>query len=172
MLHVFKLISGEDIFAWIRDENEMGYIVEDPCTVLFNPTSGILATLREASNTLENTTASINGDVMFGNNLEQWQRFANSLLVRYTLRISKRLSDFSELQELADGGLLMESNADNAVVPYLSAAPNQFPMSQASQGLYQEHRMTKTAEMILALGGFESLSLQCTWHSLYLKLNL
>ena len=42
MLHVFKLISGEDIFAWIRDENETGYLVEDPCTVLFNPTSGIL----------------------------------------------------------------------------------------------------------------------------------
>jgi len=42
MLHVFKLISGEDIFAWIRDENETGYLVEDPCTVLFNPSSGIL----------------------------------------------------------------------------------------------------------------------------------
>jgi hypothetical protein len=42
MLHVFKLISGEDIFAWIRDENETGFIVEDPCTVLFDPTKGIL----------------------------------------------------------------------------------------------------------------------------------
>ncbi len=134
------LLAKEGITAPVYDTQEDIYT---------NPTSGILATLREANNTLENTTASINGDVMFGNSLEQWQRFANSLLVRYTLRISKRLSDFSELQELADSGLLMESNADNAVVPYLSAAPNQFPMSQASQGLYQEHRMTKTVETIL-----------------------
>lgn len=114
-----------------------------------DPTNGILATLRNASATLAATSSSINGDVMFGNDLTKWQRFANSLLVRYTLRISKRLTDFTELQELADNGLLMESNSDNAVVPYLSAAPNQFPMSQASQGLYQEHRMTKTVETIL-----------------------
>ena len=42
MLHVFKLISGEDVFAWVRDESETGFVIEDPCTVLFNPTNGIL----------------------------------------------------------------------------------------------------------------------------------
>lgn len=116
-----------------------------------DPDEGILAVLAQAATTLESTTATIQGDMMYGNDLDKWVRFANSLRVRYLLRISKRLSDFSELQELADSGKLMRSNADNAVVPYLAAAPNQWPMSQASLGLYQEHRMTRTVDSILSL---------------------
>jgi hypothetical protein len=45
----------------------------------------------------------------------------------------------------------MRSNDDNAVVPYLSSDPNQWPMSQAALGLYQEHRMTKTVDSVLTL---------------------
>lgn len=119
-------------------------------SIYTDPQTGILAVLKNAAATLETTTSAIQGDMMFGNNLNKWMRFANSLRVRYLIRISKRLSDFSELQNLAGSGKLMRSNADNAVVPYLSAAPNQFPMSQASLGLYQEHRMTLTVDSILA----------------------
>lgn len=113
--------------------------------------TGILAVLERSATVLENTASTIQGDMMFNNDLDKWMRFANSLRVRYLLRISKRLTDFSELQSLANSGKLMRSNADNAVVPYLSAAPNQFPMSQASLGLYQEHRMTETVDSILTL---------------------
>jgi len=42
MLHVFKLVSGEDIFAWIKEETETGYLVEDPCTVIFSPSAGVI----------------------------------------------------------------------------------------------------------------------------------
>lgn len=116
-----------------------------------DPDEGILSILREAAETLESTAATIQGDVLFGGNLGQWARFANSLRVRYLLRISKRLDDFSALQAIADEGNIMRSNADNAVLPYLAAVPNQFPMSRAALGLYQEHRMTKTADSILTL---------------------
>ena len=114
-----------------------------------NPETGILALLKKSAATLENTTSSIQGDVMFANNLDKWKRFANSLRVRYILRISKRINDFSELQFLADENELMRSNLDNAVVPYLSSAPNQWPMSQSALGLYQEHRMTLTVDSVL-----------------------
>ena len=116
-----------------------------------DPTTGILAVLERSATTLESTTSAIQGDMMFNNDLDKWVRFANSLRVRYILRISKHLSDFSDLQSLANSGKLMRSNADNAVVPYLNAAPNQFPMSQASLGLYQEHRMTTTVDSVLSL---------------------
>lgn len=116
-----------------------------------DPQNGILAVLENAATQLENTTSSIQGDVMFDNDLEKWVRFANSLRLRYLLRISNRLTNFSELQALADAGNLIASNADNALVPYLGAAPNQWPMSTASLGLYQEHRMTKTVDSILFL---------------------
>ena len=114
-----------------------------------DPETGILALLKRSAATLENTGSSIQGDVMFANNLDKWKRFANSLRVRYILRISKRINDFSELQSLADENELMRSNLDNAVVPYLSSAPNQWPMSQSALGLYQEHRMTLTVDSVL-----------------------
>lgn len=88
---------------------------------------------------------------MFKGNLVKWARFANSLRFRYLLRVSKKLSDFSEMKALAASGKLMQSNADNAVVPYLASAPNQWPMSFSSLGLYQEHRMTKTVDSVLTL---------------------
>ncbi len=116
-----------------------------------DPETGILAVLRKSVATLENTKSSINGDVMFKGNLEKWIRFANSLRFRYLLRISKNLTSFSEMQALATSGKLMQTNADNAVVPYLASAPNQWPMSFASLGLYQEHRMTLTVDSVLSL---------------------
>jgi hypothetical protein len=88
---------------------------------------------------------------MFQNDLSKWVRFANSLRLRYLLRISKRLSDFSKIQALANSGMLIEANSQNAVVPYLTSAPNRFPLSQAAQGIYQEHRMTKTVDSVLTL---------------------
>lgn len=114
-----------------------------------DPENGILARLEAAVVQLQNTTESIRGDIMFGNDLNQWIRFANSLQVRYFLRISKRITDFNRLQQLADSGLLMQSNSDNAVVPYLGAAPNQFPLFSASTGIYQGLKMSQTVEQIL-----------------------
>ncbi|GLR16929.1 SusD/RagB family nutrient-binding outer membrane lipoprotein [Portibacter lacus] len=118
-------------------------------SIYTDPNTGILAVLHQSAETLGSTTASINGDVMFSGDLEKWVRFANALQVRYTMRISKRISDFSNLKALVNSGKLMESNGDNAVLPYLNTAPNQFPLSQVGLGLYQEHRMTTTVETIL-----------------------
>ena len=111
-----------------------------------DPENGLLARLEAAAAQLQNTSESIRGDVMFGNNLNQWVRFANSLQVRFRLRISKKFTDFTKLQQLADGDMLMQSNADNAVVPYLSSAPNQFPLFNAATGIYQGLKMSETVE--------------------------
>lgn len=120
-------------------------------SIYTHPETGIIAVLERSATTLENTNASIQGDVMFQNDLSKWVRFANSLRLRYLMRISKRLTDYSEIQELADSGKLIESNSQNAIVPYLSTAPNQWPMFLAGLGLYQEHRMTKTVDSVLSL---------------------
>ena len=59
-----------------------------------------------------------------------------------------------------------------------------FPLSPENRGsvcqsvakIMEQHSRRlpnlKQKKMVLALHGFESLSPQCTWHSLYLKLNL
>ncbi|NEN23536.1 SusD/RagB family nutrient-binding outer membrane lipoprotein [Cryomorpha ignava] len=115
-----------------------------------DPDLGILAVLQNAAMTLNETSATIDGDVMFGNDLDQWIRFANSLRVRYLLRISGRVDVSGQLQTLVSEDRLMRGNMDNAVVPYLSSAPNQWPMFNSSLGLYQEHRMTTTVDSILS----------------------
>lgn len=120
-------------------------------SIYTDPETGILAVLKRSAETLQNTNTSIQGDVMFSNDLSKWVRFSNSLRLRYLLRISKRLTDFSEMQALADSGMLIESNDQNAVVPYLSSAPNQFPFFTAALGAYGEHRMTKTVDSVLKL---------------------
>jgi len=114
-----------------------------------NPNNGLLARLEAAAFQLETTNESIRGDIMFNNDLSQWVKFANSLQVRFRLRISDKFTDFAKLQELADEAQLMQSNADNAVVPYLSAAPNQFPLFNASEGIYQGLKMSRTVEVQL-----------------------
>ncbi len=118
-------------------------------SIYTDPETGILVKLEKAAAQLQNTGESIRGDIMFGNDLTKWVRFANSLQVRFRLRISKRVTDFSKLQQLADDNIIMQSNADNAVVPYLSAAPNQFPLFSASTGIYQGMKMSETVENIL-----------------------
>lgn len=116
---------------------------------IYTGTDGILATLERASATLNQSKDKIQGDVMYGGNLTKWVKFANSLRVRSLVRISKRLNNFSALQTLATDGNLILSNADNAVVPYLTSAPNQFPLSQAALGIYNGHRMSNTIGNVL-----------------------
>lgn len=114
-----------------------------------DPETGILAVLKRAGQTLEKSNDRIQGDIMFSGNTDKWIRLANSLRLRYLLRISNRIDVSAEVKALAATGKLITSNADNAVIPYLSVAPNQWPMSQAAAGLYQEHRMTHTVDSIL-----------------------
>jgi hypothetical protein len=114
-----------------------------------DPETGILAQLESAAAVLTTTQSSIKGDVMFNNDLQLWARLANSLQLRYRLRISKRVTDFTKIQQLADGGMLMQSNSQNAVLPYLAAAPNQFPLFSASVGIYRELPLSTTLETTL-----------------------
>ncbi|MDZ7845434.1 MAG: SusD/RagB family nutrient-binding outer membrane lipoprotein [Owenweeksia sp.] len=124
-------------------------------SIYTDPNTGLLAVLKKSAATLQNTSASIEGDMMYNNDLSKWVRFANSLRVRYLMRMSKHFDQCQhlagDLQKLVNSGDLMQSNLDNAVVPYLGSAPNQWPMSLAGLGLYQEHRMTKTVDSILSL---------------------
>lgn len=128
------------------DELNFTPVYDQQEEIYTNPENGLLARLEAAAFQLENTNETIRGDIMFENDLDQWVRFANSLQVRFRIRISKKFTDFSKLQQLAGEGKLMQSNADNAVVSYLSAAPNQFPLFNAATGIYQGLKMSETFE--------------------------
>ncbi len=73
--------------------------------------------LREASAALDASKPVETADILYGGNVAQWKRFANSLLLRAGMRLSK--VDAAQAQQIVQAAFqtgVMESNADNAVV--------------------------------------------------------
>lgn len=118
---------------------------------IYNGPNGILASLREAVVVLDasRNNLPIAGDIIYNGNVDQWIRFANSLLVRYLLRVSNRLQVGSELQSLVSSGMLMQGNEDNGLVPYLTTAPSQWFVHTIREGDYANVRMSTTIDSIL-----------------------
>ena len=137
----FDAIKGqsEGLFTPSFDKQEEIYLTD----------GGILDLLEKAVFTLQTTTDKIEGDIMYQGSLPKWIAFANSLRVRYLMRISAKVDVSSELQSIVDDGEIFLSVLDEAVVPYLSASPNQWVIFNEREGRYVDVRMSKTAENIL-----------------------
>ena len=80
----------------------------------------------------------VRGDVIYSGNMKKWQKFANSLSLRIANRIKhKSVVANSRLVEIMNNPAaypVMESNADNAVLPYDDKAPNQAPFYSYTKG--------------------------------------
>ena len=118
---------------------------------IYTGQDGILATLREAAKILEENASGIpiRGDIMYNGDLDKWLRLANSLRVRYLIRISKRVDVNQELQEIVNEGKILRDNGDNALVPYLASAPNQWFVHNIRSGDFGDVRMSITIQEIL-----------------------
>ncbi|HEV8079153.1 MAG TPA: SusD/RagB family nutrient-binding outer membrane lipoprotein [Chitinophagaceae bacterium] len=116
---------------------------------IYTGENGILANLDKAITVLGSTTDVINGDILYKGDLTKWVRLANSLKVRYLIRISKKQNVSTQLQAILSQNKLLRSNADNAVIPFLSSAPNQWFLINEREGRYADVRMSKTSENIL-----------------------
>ena len=75
--------------------------------------------LKEAAAAFNVSAKAIDSDPLFGGDINQWQTFANSLRLRYAMRISDVMPELAKDEfaaALADG--VMESAADNALVTH------------------------------------------------------
>lgn len=112
--------------------------------------TGILADLKKANEILATAGTNLGGDVLYGGGASailKWRKLANSLRVRYLMRISKKKDVTAELQSIVSnpaGNPVFENNADNAELKYLAAAPNQWPLYGARVGSFDEFRVSKT----------------------------
>ena len=133
-----KAIKGksENIFLPSYDKQEDIYTAQ----------GGILDNLEKAVVLLTNNTDIIKGDILYKGDKAKWIRLANSLQVRYLLRVSKKVNVSAKLQALVTQNNLMTGNADNAVIPFLSSAPNQWFLINEREGRYADVRMSKTSE--------------------------
>ncbi|TNE55802.1 MAG: SusD/RagB family nutrient-binding outer membrane lipoprotein [Bacteroidetes bacterium] len=117
---------------------------------IYTAPGGILDLLKKAAGTLQNTSAPIQGDLLYNGDLNRWVKLANSLRVRYLVRISKQTDVSAELQALVDEGMLFQGISEEAVVPYLSSSPNQWVIYTEREGRYVDVRMSKQAENVFS----------------------
>ncbi|WNJ20551.1 SusD/RagB family nutrient-binding outer membrane lipoprotein [Pontibacter sp. G13] len=119
---------------------------------VYTGANGILASLEEANTLLGQGGLPIGGDILFNGDLSMWQKLANSLRVRYLLRVSAVYPQAAaELQSIVDNDPLMEGNDDNAALPYLASAPNQWYVFNTRQGDYENVRMSTTIDTVLQM---------------------
>lgn len=118
---------------------------------IYTGNEGILQTLRDAVTILDGSRNNlpIKGDLIYNGNVDQWIRFANSLRVRYLLRVSNKINVASEMQTIVSSNLLMQSNMDNSLVPYLATAPSQWFVHTIREGDYSGVRMSSMIDSVL-----------------------
>jgi Starch-binding associating with outer membrane len=108
--------------------------------------NGILSDLSEA-NTLLNGAINVSGDLIYGGDVKKWRKLANSLRLRYLMRISDRRDVSADMKAILNdpaNNPVFESNADHAVYSYLSSSPNQYPLFSSRIGSFNEFRASKT----------------------------
>lgn len=114
--------------------------------------NGILADLAKANQLLAspNTAVSLSGDLLYGGGpggVAKWRKLANSLRVRYLMRISAKKDVSADMQAIVSdpaGNPVFESIDDNAELEYLAQAPNQWPLYGSRVGSFDEFRASKT----------------------------
>lgn len=110
--------------------------------------TAILADLEEAADLL-GTGSGISGDLLYSGNLDQWRKFANSLRIRYLMRLENKWGGSTvgaQIQQIIDSEPVFETVEDGASVPYLATAPNQSPRHTGRVGGFDEQRLSQKAE--------------------------
>lgn len=109
--------------------------------------TGILADLKKANEILGSSSEAVSGDLLFNGSIDKWKRFANSLRIRYLMRISGKTNVAADLQAIVSDPVtfpVFSGNGDNAALVYSSAAPNQWPLYGSRVGSFDEFRLSKT----------------------------
>jgi hypothetical protein len=81
----------------------------------------LLKELDEATKALDATKTIETGDLFYKGNIVQWKKLGNSLILRVAMRYGK--TDAAKAQQyvtVAFNGGVMQSNADNAIIPFNS----------------------------------------------------
>ena len=112
---------------------------------------GIMDNLDKGIAALQNYTGAqpLNGDILFNKNLAAWVTFANSLKIKYLMRISYKVDVAAQLQEIYDSDNYMKTNAQNAKFDFTDGAPNNFRLATLRVGDFNLFIMSLTIEEIL-----------------------
>lgn len=118
---------------------------------IYTGENGLIATLDKAIIALQNvnTTAVLEGDIILNGDFEAWIRFANSLKIKYLMRMSAVENVSDRLQAIYDSGNYIQSNDENAVFNFTTSQPNNFRWATARAGDFQVFVMSLTIDEYL-----------------------
>ncbi|MEM6378607.1 MAG: SusD/RagB family nutrient-binding outer membrane lipoprotein, partial [Bacteroidota bacterium] len=125
--------------------------VFDEQAEIYTGAEGILENLELGISAIEAYQGAIplEGDILFNGDLASWIKFANSLRLKYLMRIANRVDVASEINSIFQAGNFIQTNAENASFDFQNVPPNNFRMSTARVGDYNLYIMSETVEEIL-----------------------
>lgn len=112
---------------------------------------GILDNLDNGIAAIQNYQGNISleGDILFNGDLQAWVNFANSLKIKYLMRISDKVDVASDLQAIYDSGLFINDNSENAVFNFTDGEPNNFRLARLRIGDFNNYVLSETMDEIL-----------------------
>lgn len=112
---------------------------------------GILDNLDKGIAAIQNYNGAITlqGDILYNGNLQSWIRFANSLKIKYLLRISSKVDAATKLQSIYNQGNYITTNAQNAIFNFTNTAPNSFRLAQLRVGDFNNFVLSETMKDIM-----------------------
>ncbi len=123
----------------------------DSQETIYTSKGGILDNLEQgiAAITSYQGVQTLEGDILYDGDLENWVKFANSLRIKALMRISAKEDVAASLQALVTEGNYLTTNADNAVFEFTNGEPNNFRMARLRAGDFNNFVMSETIEDIL-----------------------
>lgn len=123
----------------------------DDQELIYNGPGGILDNLDKGIAAIQGYTAAqkLTGDILYNGNLNAWVTFANTLKIKYLMRISGRVGGAGQLQAIFDSGNFIKTNSQNAIFNFTDGQPNNFRMANLRAGDFNLFIMSETMEEIL-----------------------
>ncbi|TSE08095.1 SusD/RagB family nutrient-binding outer membrane lipoprotein [Aquimarina algiphila] len=91
----------------------------------------------------------LEGDILYNGNLDNWIKFANSLRIKALIRISSQENIATTLQDIVTEGNYIKTNTENAIFEFTDGEPNNFRMARLRAGDFNNFVMSETIEDVL-----------------------
>lgn len=134
-----------------RSELEYQFPVYDSQETIYK---GVIEDLKTAASIFASTPSTNvipQYDIYFGGNAVSWQKFANSLLLRYYMRISDKLPEIAKpgIEAIYNSGLYIKDESEDVTLDYLGASSSDSWPSAASYDAGSNFRRLKPANTLL-----------------------
>lgn len=123
----------------------------DEQELIYTGTNGVLDNLEQAITAINNYNGAqtLEGDLLFGGNLDLWESFANSLRIKYLMRISGQQNVAARLQAIVDAGNYLATNEENATFDFSNTQPNTFRMAILRAGDFNLYIESETMQELM-----------------------